>query len=208
MSRQDTSRPNRHAIAVGASGSGKTTWIRQEIKRRKPERLLVWDPDEDHDCHRLHSRAEFAQALAAAHRQGKRYRLGLVVPPTRANFAWWCRTVWTLADARRPIQLVVEELADVTTVAKAAPEWGAVCRRGRKYGLDWIAATQRPQECDKTAFNQAATRWCGVLQSDADRKRMAAEIDRPVADLAALQPLEYFHREGPAAASRHKLKIR
>lgn len=188
------------------SGSGKTTWARQEIKRRRKDYrgLVVWDPDEDHDVNRLYSCREFARALARAFRSGKQYRLGLAVEATRENFEFFCACLMKLADARAPILVVVEELADVTSTAKAGKHWGQLSRRGRKYGLDVIATTQRPQEADKTFINQAAITWAGVMKTLNDRKVMAGELDVSIGDLSGLKPLQYFMRTGtdPAKPGR------
>lgn len=94
----DPSRPNVHAVAVGASGSGKTTWVRQEIRRRKASRLLIWDPDEDHDAHHLTSVRAFVRAVKSAHNSGKGYRLALTVPASREAFETWAGCAWAVRD--------------------------------------------------------------------------------------------------------------
>ncbi len=205
---QDTSRANRHLVACGMSGSGKTSFVRQELKRRRPSRLILWDPDEDHTAHHFKSRAKFARELAKAYRSGQPFRLALTIEASESNFEWWAGCVRELMDARRPITAVAEEISDVTRTGKAPPNWGTLARRGRKWGVDVIATTQRPQEADKTIVTQAGTIWCGFLKRPEDRKAMASELDIPVSDLESLKALEYYQRDVPEAAQRGRLTIR
>lgn len=204
---QDTSRANNHVLAAGMSGSGKTTYLRQEIKRRRPVRLVIWDPDEDHQAHHIKKRARFASELAKAVRSGQSFRLALTVDATPVNFEFWAACLREIMDARRPVLAVAEEIADVTHAGKARPNWGALARRGRKYGLDILATTQRPQEADKTIVTQAGALWCGVLRRPEDRKAMASELDIAPGELERLKPLEYWHRKLPEAATLGRLKL-
>lgn len=83
---------------------------------------------------------------------------------SRAAFAW-CNCV-----------AVAEEIADVTTPAKAPDGWGTLLRRGRKRGIKVICVTQRPAEADKTAISQAAVIHTGYLGRDADIAYVAREM--------------------------------
>jgi hypothetical protein len=182
------------------SGSGKTTFVRQIIRRRQPKRQILWDPDEDHQAIHIRSRARFARELSKAYRSGQPFRLALVVDANEANFEWWAGCIRPLLDARRPILVVAEEISDVTRTAKAPPNWGTLARRGRKWGCDVIATTQRPQEADKTIVTQAGILWSGFLKRPEDRKAMASELDVPVSRLEKLKRLEYLRRDVPEPA--------
>jgi len=205
---QDASRLNRHLVACGMSGSGKTTFVRQELRCRQPKRQILWDPDEDHHAIHIRSRARFARELAKAYRSGQPFRLALVCQATETNFEWWAGCIRELLDARRPILVVAEEISDVTRTAKAPPNWGTLARRGRKWGCDVIATTQRPQEADKTIVTQAGTIWCGFLKRPQDRQAMASELDVPVSRIEQLKRLEYLRRDMPEPAQHGRLKIR
>jgi len=181
---------NRHHLIAATSGGGKSAWLKDKVKNAK--RLIVWDPDEEYKAVRYRTRSEFVRALYAAINSGQGYKLALSVDAIPGNFDWFCRVVWAVADCRRQIVVVAEEIADVTTTAKALPAWGTLCRRGRKYGLIIYAVTQRPAECDKTIYSQAAYKWVGILENEADRKRLSSLIGASVADLGALNPLEYY----------------
>ena len=204
--RADTSRPNRHHLVTGTSGSGKTSWVRQYIAASKAKRVIAWDPDEDYALPRVRSLSALARTLAAA--KSGPVQIALTLHATPEAFEGFCRIVWAYLCASRPCLIVVEELADVTTPAKAGPNWGMVVRRARKYGGDVIAVTQRPAECDKTIYSQAAYKWVGILDNDADRKRLVPLLSVPAEALASLSSLEYFYKEpGPQPAKRGRVVI-
>lgn len=108
------------------------------------------------------------------------------------HFALWCKCVFAWANC----VAVAEEIADVTSPAKAPPAWGRLIRRGRKYGIEIWAVTQRPAEADKTILSNAAVLRTGALGRMADRKAIAAEMDIPVGEIGALVPLDFieYHR--------------
>ena len=80
-------RENKHTLAIGQSGSGKTYWLshHQWVKRRGV-RLLVWDPYESHNVHYYRKMGDFARQVSAAVKSGKGFRLGLAVNPSEKAF--------------------------------------------------------------------------------------------------------------------------
>lgn len=202
--RADTSLKNRHHLVIGTSGSGKTSWVRQQIGRAA--RVIAWDPDEDYSLPRVRSLARLAHTLAMAGSKG--VKVAVTVNPTPERFEAFARIVWAYACASRPCIVIAEEIADVTPPGKAGVYWGMVVRRGRKYGVQLFAVTQRPAECDKTIYSQAAYKWVGVLDNEMDRKRLAPLLSVSVDQIAALHPLEFYYKQpGPEAAKKGKLTI-
>ncbi|MFV7759724.1 hypothetical protein ACNPKZ_04120 [Shewanella algae] len=191
--RIDTSRRADLRLVSGGTGSGKSSYVKAEIKRLKPSRLLIWDPVDEYGelaNVRITSPRELADLL-------KRYPHGALrvrfVAEGRELFEFWsaCAFAWCNAC------LVAEELADVTTAGKAPPHWGQVVRRGRARGLAPIfALTQRPSESDKTTVGNATTTRVGRLNRANDRAYMAKELDIAVSALTGLKPLEYVERDG------------
>ena len=47
MSRIDADVKNNHIISAGGSGSGKSHFIKEHIKKQNPTRLLVWDVSDE-----------------------------------------------------------------------------------------------------------------------------------------------------------------
>lgn len=158
------SRENKHTLALGISGAGKTYWLANHpwIKKRGV-RKIIWDPYESHHTFICRSRSEFAKELKQALASGKGYSIGLAIHPSPKAFEWFCACVWASLDGRKETIILIEELADVAQPGKAGPNWGQLIRVGRKYGAVIMAATQRPQEIDKTLFTQVSRIWAGLV---------------------------------------------
>ncbi len=208
----DTSHPNRHALAAGCTGSGKSQAVKQKLlPRGKGGRVILWDPDEDHrvapSC-RFTDRAAMARAVRGALASGKGFRLAWSGRVDVATFAWFCQLCWAALDGRHLTHIVVEELADVEpSSGKAAGPWGELLRKSRKYGGVILAVTQRGAEVSKTCWNQMAVKWIGQQQGG-DLPRMAKEADVTESALRELEPLQFFVKgNGAAPAERVVLRF-
>ena len=193
--RIDTSRRADLRLVCGGTGSGKSSYIKKEIRRLKPSRILIWDPVDEYgelaDV-RITSPLELSALL-------KRYPHGALkvrfVAEGAKMFEFWAACAFAWCNAC----LVAEELADVTTAGKAPPHWGHVVRRGRARGLAPIfAVTQRPSESDKTTVGNATLTHVGRFNRQQDRKYMADEMDIDVREIAALAPLEFIEKDAYA----------
>lgn len=181
--------------AIGASGSGKSAWIKQQLTRGKPGRLLIWDPQAEYGPfgETFTDRSRLLEAVAAA---GARGRLQAIYQPGNnlsdypGRFDWLCR----LAYAWERCSLVVDELGDVTRAGWSPDGWSLVTRKGRHKGLTIIGAAQRPAIIDKTFFGLATLIHCGRLNYAADVKTMADVLHVPGEDITALKPLEWIER--------------
>jgi hypothetical protein len=207
--RQNTTLANNNHIIVGASGSGKSAFLRKKVDF-KQNRIVAWDVDEDFRLPRVRSMKVF-ETLVKKCGFGK-IRVALTVEPTEENFERFCALVFAIAHCSAPMTIICEEIADVTRVSKASPHWGQLCRKIRKYGGTIYAVTQRPEEADKTIFNQATFKWCGALGSSAAYKKMAAEMDINVNELRNLQnfegkQIEYWLKEGTKPAIKDKISF-
>lgn len=184
--RIDTTRRADIRYIVGSSGAGKSFYIKKEIEH--DARLLIFDPDDEYnDIPNVETFFDASQFVAAVaeHKTG-RFRARLV-----ANGVAAFETVNAVAFAWTNCTVVAEEIADVTTTAKAPPKWGQLLRRGRKRAIKIFCVTQRPSEADKTALTQATMIRTGLLGREPDRRAMAADLDIPNEMLAKLAPLDY-----------------
>ena len=178
-------------VVCGGSGSGKSAWVKQQIA--KAPRLVVWDVDDEYHgsvpgIQRFTSLAELAGVLKVS----RRGRFCYVGKP--GDFELWAR----LAFAWGNCVAVAEELAGVTSPAKAPDGWHTLVSRGRKRGIKIYGVTQRPSESDKTIMGNSTLKHVGFMPRAKDRKYMADEMDIDQRELDALEPLEWIEKEGQA----------
>lgn len=205
----DTSLPNRHVLYVGTSGSGKSSAVKATLAAGRPSRLVLWDPESEYPAGvRLRTVAKLACALGSATASGKQYSISLGARPCVEGFERFCRAVWAVACSTRPMTVVIEELADVTRSAgKASPAWGELIRRGRKYGVTILAVTQSPTEISKTVYRNVGAKWVGMCETEAERMRMAAELDISRSKMAVMSPLEYYQKSLGKPAISGKIRF-
>lgn len=175
-------------VVCGSSGSGKSAWIKKQLKGRK--RVIVWDVDEEYTEEAGFIAVRSMRELLRLLKKRKTGRFSYV-PCALVEFDNWCLAAfgWGKCTA------VAEETADVTTPSKAPAGWGALVRRGRKRGISVIGVTQRPAESDKTIIGNASKIHCGMLKRPQDRKYMSLEMDIERAVVDELNPLEWLEVE-------------
>lgn len=191
MSRSDTTLVAKHWYICGNSGTGKSSTIKEKIK--KAPRVVVFDPDDEYaeliGFKRVTSAANLL--LLLKDNQNKSLKVAFVAEGVKA-FEFWCSCVFAWGNCLA----VAEEIADVTTASKAPPQWGKLIRRGRKYKIQIMAVTQRPAEADKTILCNAAVIRCHALGREADRIAISREIQADMKLMGKMLPLDWlqFHR--------------
>lgn len=184
---------NNHLLAIGKTGSGKTFFLKNHpLVKKRGARVVVWDPYESHDCIYSKSLSAFGKNLSSALKSGKGFKIGLSVNPTTQAFEKFCQMVWVASNGKKPLVVIVEELADVAKAGKASPFWGQMVRIGRKFGLILLPATQRPQEVDKTVFTQVSRVWVGLV-SPYDHAYVEKSTGIEKGALSKIKPNEYHH---------------
>jgi len=198
VARVDVSRAANIVVVAGSSGSGKSEWVKRQIRRKR--RVIVWDPDGEYDGQRFASVRELLQVARANPAGPGRYCL---TSARLADFDLWAKIAFAWANC----VAVAEETADVTSPGKAPEGWGQLVRRGRKRGITVIGVTQRPAESDKTIMGNATLIHCGRLARDKDRRYMAQELDCPL-DALPTEPLEWVERRPGGEFKTGKLFFR
>ncbi|MFK5948523.1 MAG: hypothetical protein QM500_07110 [Methylococcales bacterium] len=185
-------------VSVGSSRSGKTAFVIQQVKKDK--RVIVWNiKDNEKDLSNYDERNNFKRVykktdLINAIKENPTGDLRICyVPSNLADFEWWAKLAYTWGRAKE-CTIIAEELADVTTPAKAPPAWGMLVRKILGYGCNVYAITQRPAESDKTIMGNASIIHCGRLSRFGDRRYMAQEMDIHVEKLNTLKPLEWVEK--------------
>lgn len=162
-----------HAV-IGASGTGKSSYIKKELLRQY-DRLLVWSPLEDTDqygqfCGGVVVRkvTELVARIKAGDRAIVYYPLG-DHKAIKTQFDFFCRVVWECTNAH----VLVEELSQVTMPSWAPPAWKKLSTAGRHRGLTIIGVSQRPANIDKDFLGNCSEIRCYRVNYDADAKVMA-----------------------------------
>lgn len=186
---------NASILAVmGAPGSGKSSWIKQQLKKSKPPRLMIWDTMQEYsEFGQITGKpTELTQIVSAA---GKKGRFAVVFHPSmdskiRARqFDIFCK----LALAAGNLTMLNEELKFVTKPGWAPLAWSQVNLTGRHKGLKIIGTSQRPASIDKDFLFNATFIHTGRLLSD-DITSVAKAMQIPESELEGLQPLQYVEK--------------
>jgi hypothetical protein len=177
---------------LGASGSGKSAYVKKEIRRTLPSRLMIFDP--------LREYSEFGQvvtSLVELRAKSKASVFGLVFQPktgsdiVKAQFDSFCE----IAHAAERVTVVCEELSLVTTPSRSPEHWRAITLMGRHKGMKVYGLSQRPASIDKDFFSNATKVRCGRLNYAADIKTMANVMNVQPGQIQNLLPLEFIERE-------------
>lgn len=142
-------------VIGGASQCGKTSWTKRAVAKRR--RVFAWDPEAQWcDLRGWRKVTTKAELLAAARQPGAAKIAFVSGGDIVADFNFWAGCVFYSTRYTEPTDAIAEELADVTTTAKAPKNWGILLRRGLKRGGNIYALSQRWQEADKTAVGNAS----------------------------------------------------
>lgn len=201
-------------FAAGAPGSGKTHYLKSLLTRLNPGRLIVVDPDGEYDGYGTlqESPADLMRATLFPTFRA-RVRPSYIRATAERQFAFFCELVRWHADpqpgqapppAVGPVTLLVDELAEfVGPSFREAPEsWQWVVRRGRKYGVTVLAASQRPAEIDKKLFDLASHLRTGRLNNPDSQKTMADALAVPLDQVRALLDVQALERDKLTGALR------
>lgn len=193
-------------VIGGASRSGKTWWTKKATA--KAGRVWAWDPEaqwcELPGWRKVTTRAALLEAMQAPGRQRVAYVAG---GNLAGEFDFWAGCVSYAGRYVGPLAAIAEELADVTTPAKAPGNWGILLRRGLKRGIDIYAISQRWSEADKTAIGNASDFVLFRLSSGDDVRYLSRKTRVPEEELAGLVPLQFVQLDAlTGAITRGKLR--
>jgi hypothetical protein len=176
----DGSKNQANIIAVmGASGSGKSAWIKQQLRKGNPRGLLVWDPQDEFDefGRPVSNMRELVAAVRDAGPEGYRlvYKPGNAFSTYAKKFDVFCEVAYMAEGGC----VVVDELGDVTEPSRAPDGWSILSRKGRHKGVTLFGAAQRPANIDKDFIGNATLVHCSRLSYENDIKVMANALAVP-----------------------------
>jgi len=183
---------------MGQSGTGKGVWIKRELRRLKPKRIIILDPQDEYGNFAQAMTAEqIARAVVGAG-PAKPFAARYVFPKscTKEHFARIFDLVCKLAYGAGNCALLVEELSNFTTPSWGPPLWRRMCNSGRHEGVWVIGCSQYPAQVDKAFLSNATLIHCGWLGEVAHRKAVANKMDIDQAMIAQLPDMHYleWHR--------------
>jgi len=191
--------------ALGARGTGKSAWVKQQLDRMRPSRLAVWDLMQEYDLQATEDLGEFIRWM-----KGRAFRVAF--RPSRDDrtrerqFDLWCRA--QLAAGR--CTSVVEELAFVTKPMKAPAGWREMVLLGRhqQHQLSIIGTSQRPASIDKDFLSNCDLVHCGRLAYKPDAVKAAEVLGVDFDTLLRLPDLAWYERRaGATDATQGTLKF-
>jgi hypothetical protein len=186
--------------AFGATGTGKTAWVKQQIARMKPARLLVWDFKHDPGLDDMGKPFDDLGAMIRASTGARfqhRYRVDHG-KDVQAQFELFCLLAWSVPGE---VLMFVDELPEVTKANRAPPAWRRCVNVGREHRVgavlarfSIIAAGQRPAECDKSFIGNCDVIHTGRLADAADATKMARSFGLKPFDLQNLPNLHWYEK--------------
>lgn len=184
----DVSRAARIVFACGASGSGKSHFVKHSLLDDRPPRLLIFDPEGEYEAFGYPT-SDVRELLRAVQHPtfAVVWKPAFLVERAQAEFGLCCQLAFDVCSrAGRSVTLVVDELHQLTQPNRAPAWWRACVTRGRKHGLTVYAASQRAAEVDKTIVSNASILRTGRLGFPADCQTIAAAMSIDPAEVAAL----------------------
>ena len=204
MRNPNPSLPNRNHLYLAKSGHGKSQALKQNpylVKRGA--RVALWDPNNDHQCHGYDRIGDWVAAVKRAHlaslRTGCGFRIGYQGVDSHEAYAIWCKTVTAILDGNLDTVLLAEELSTVSKgTAKAPLPAAKLLNQCRKYGGIFLGTSPKPQEINKTYFDNCDHLVVGGQKTAAQRRKMAEEIGVTPEEIKGLAPLEFFYDDSQA----------
>lgn len=188
--------------AIGASGSGKSHWIKTELLAKRPRRLLIWDsaplPEYGAYAPEVRSMGELCRVVGDA---GKKGAFAVRFVPEKgdnklliAQFNVFCGLAMHEKIAGG-MTVIAEELSQVTRAGWAPINWQNLCTAGRHMGCTVIGVTQRPALVDKTFFGNCTRIRVFRLNYAADKKVMADALDVEKTAISGLSNHQWIEKD-------------
>lgn len=187
---------------MGASGCGKSTWLRKRLGNKKRRRTFFWSPKEKKDDYAsfypgsviCRTAEEVRQLLKAA---GPRGEFHIVFWPTlvrkvdELHFDVCCRMLLAVEN----VAVIVDELHTVTRATHASDGWSQLVMLGRASGVEIYGMSQRPAGVDKNFMGNASLTRTGRLNFPDDAASVAKSIGVKASDILALVGFQWIERD-------------
>jgi hypothetical protein len=186
---------------MGATGCGKSFFLRKMLAKPARKRTLIWSPKEAIDGYAaLYPGSIVCTTASSVVQTLKRAGTGpvhIVFKPTldRAKDVALFGIVCKAAMLARNITVVAEEVHTVTRPSWAPDGWSELIMMGRGYGVEVFALSQRPASIDKDFFSNMSMLHVGRMNFDDDVKTCAKALRVPIADVQNLTGHQWIERD-------------
>lgn len=186
-----------HIEAVlGASGSGKSSYVKRLMERAKPRRLIVFDPENEWSAFgTVTTRVEDVLAGFKAAGQDGACRVVFVPSPVPEIAVRQFDAVCRIAFHAERLTFIVDELKSVTSPSRSPVGWGMLTGRGRKRAIVMYGLSQRPASIDKDFLGNCNYVRAGRLTYIEDQRAVARVLGVKEADIGALPDLGWIRRD-------------
>jgi hypothetical protein len=197
---------------LGARGTGKSAWVKQQLGKLKPRRLVVWDYMREY--------SDGTTDLAATIRAMGARSFSVVFQPSHDDTitdicgrkisvrAWQFELFCKAAFEARNLVAIVEELAFVTRPSWAPAPWRELSLLGRHQGVSTIGTSQRPASIDKDFLGNVDLVHCGRLALPRDAANVAPVLGIAATELLHMPNLAFIERrEGEHKCTRGVLSF-
>lgn len=182
---------------MAASGSGKGVFLKGELRRENPARLVIYDYKDEYGEFSpvlVHSIDQVRKAMIKANagplRIRYKSRTGTKAKQVIAEFEALCRLVQQWGNCT----FLAEEISNVTMPGWAPPAWREMTTGGRHEKVYIIGVAQNPALIDKTFLSNCTVIHVGPLRQHAHRKAVANSMDIDIKKLNALVKFQYIQR--------------
>jgi hypothetical protein len=180
---------------LGASGQGKGVWLKQQLAKLKPKRMVIWDFKKEYDgWGKLTTSLREVRAAMIKAGEGPLHIRYVTQASGRKDTQKEFEAICALVYAWQHCVFIAEELVNVTTPSWAPGAWLKMTTSGRHEGIHIIGVTQSPALVDKTFLGNATLIHCCFLKQRRHRKVVAEDMDIDIAELNGLKKFEYIEQ--------------
>lgn len=180
----------------GQTGTGKSSWVREQIVALEP-RLLVFDHMaeylEEPGLEKFHS---LPAAILWLRARPTGFARCAIVPPGNAVelFPYVCRVPMAIPD----LTIVCDELDTFAGAVRppTPPEFQRAIHFGRHFGCSFVGVSRRPADVSRAFTSQARRFVCFRSTEPADIKFLRSVIGRRAELVPNLEDFHYLDVEG------------
>jgi hypothetical protein len=204
-----------HILVTGRSGTGKTTFVEQEIRNTKHDKVFIFDPESEFGF-RFGDSADVVTSVADMADNDdpalpKHQRIVIydasADPDWQESFCLFCCFCYNFAlEFPGRILMVIDELQEYVDDSHYPGEFADCIRRGRRYQLDMIYISSQPNLLHNSIRAQT-TDSVAFAQSDGVAIKFNKELGFDAEAISLLPDLHFFRKRTGAPPKKGEIKF-